>query len=210
MTSWCDFWRLLSLWYLLVVSPGASSSLPLIIISSPSLLHWWLPGDCSFWYKQETQVSTDHDHLDASRNLHSLYLNVILPWLCFPIAFLLSPSSLTNQNCGNVLYYFISLTVSLLLWKSISSPQMLQHSAPVFPAECAGSLIPLLPSHKGPMVFWHFPDITKSQDFNIYQPMLTLLTFCTHSLSYSGQFQSRILTYRHVCFVMYLSLGSRL
>lgn len=148
----------LSLWYLLVVSPGASSSLPLVIISSSPLLHWRLPGDCSFWYEQETQVSIGFDHLDAPQNLHFLHLKVIFPYLCFPVGLLLSLSSFSNQNYGNVLYYVIVTHCGPSALKEHPLPTaLLQHGVLVFLADCAGSLISLSFFSQGPNSFPTFP-----------------------------------------------------
>lgn len=71
--------------------------------------------------------------------------------------FLLSPSSFPNQDCGNVLYVFISLAASVLFSRSQGSERasppnshvcsslllttLPQHSVLVFWAECAGSLV---------------------------------------------------------------------
>lgn len=120
-----------------------------------------------------------YDHLHAPKNFKSLCLNMILPFLCFPLDscfhhplfqirivemfFTFSYHSLhlfCSAGHKALKEHLLQIHMSVLL---SSSQHCLNTVFLCFELSVLGPLYSVTSSHKGPMVFSHFSDITQSR-----------------------------------------------
>lgn len=161
------------------------------------LLHWRLPGDCSFWYEQETQVSIGYDHLDVPQNLH----------------FFISQSDFSVSVLSCWIFAYAIFVYRSELWKCslLCHPHPLRPfcseraSPPYSTALTRGSSVsgwlcwvPNTPFLLLTRAQWYSDISQVSHSLKTlveYQPMLTLLTLCT---SQPFLFRALPIMYTHI------------